>query len=275
MLLRSTDGGRTWQDALVYHQTGLGRATTQNVVTNIVKSPALMAILMRGPGVAPNQAYSAAVDPHNGARVYACVSGLGMLRSDNRARTWRYFPQPTRGRSQCEVLIDPHHAHVLYNLERDGEVYRSTDAGMHWVLRSAFGYASGQSLSGLTVVNRALYLTADKGLYASTDSGAHWRLVKREPIPKGTLYQSIRATGGWIAVVANNRFAPPEGLYAVRDGQGWQPAAYTDLRGPKYSGSLDFLAYADHAIRMWEDHSVRIVFTAGRLGGLYRWSSSL
>jgi photosystem II stability/assembly factor-like uncharacterized protein len=198
-----------------------------------------------------------------------------MLFSNDGARTWHVGVQPGRESVPCEVLIDPHNPRVIFSLDRHGKVYRSTDAGVHWALRSAFGYASGQNLSGLTVVKGTLYVTADKGLYASKDGGAHWQLVKPEPIPHGTLYQTIRAAGGWIAVVANDRLAPPEGLYAARDGQNWQPVAYTDLRGPRYAGSLDFLAYADHAIRMWEDHATRIVFTAGPLGGLYRWSSSL
>jgi hypothetical protein len=154
-------------------------------------------------------------------------------------------------------------------------VYRSPDAGMHWVLRSAFGYASGQSLSGLTVVNRTLYVTADKGLYASTDSGVHWRLVKPAPISAGSLLQSIRGAGGWITAVANKRGTPPEGVYLARDGQRWQVGAYTDLRGPKYYGALDIEAYAEHVTRMWEDHVIHIVFTAGALGGLYRWGTGL
>jgi hypothetical protein len=89
------------------------------------------------------------------------------------------------------------------------------------------------------------------------------------------MLQSIRGAGGWITAVANRQGTPPEGLYVARDGQRWQVAAFTDLRGPKYFGALDLAAYGDSATRMWEDHTARIVFTAGGLGGLYRWSSGL
>jgi hypothetical protein len=146
---------------------------------------------------------------------------------------------------------------------------------MHWVLRSRFGFTSGQRLSSLAVVKGTLYVTADKGLYASTDGGMSWQLVMPEPIANGSLVQSIRGHGGWIAAVVSRQGTPPEGLYVARDGHAWQAAAYTDLRGPKYVGALDLDAYGDDATRMWEDQGTHIVITAGGLGGLYRWSSSL
>jgi hypothetical protein len=223
----------------------------------------------------PLQAYSVAVDPHNGRRVYACTAGPGMLFSDDGARMWHVGMQPGRESVPCEVLIDPRSSRVIYSLDRHGKVYRSTDAGMHWMLRSAFGYISGQMLTSLTILRGTLYVTANKGLYTSTDGGTHWRLVKPEPITDGSMLQSIRGAGGWITAVANRQGTPPEGLYVARDGQRWQVAAFTDLRGPKYFGALDLAAYGDSATRMWEDHTARIVFTAGGLGGLYRWSSGL
>ena len=268
MVLRTRDSGQTWQDALYFSRPVFGRPTAHNVATNIVKNEALLSVLQRY-RVGTGAAYRLAIVMHPRKRLFACVSGLGMLRSDDDARSWLYVPQAPRPGSQCELGVDPRRSGTIYSMS-GGTLYRTTDGGNHWVPQSRVGGTN------LTLLGSALYVTKDAGLYRSIDGGKHWRIFLREPVPNGNgaLVQSIRGAGGWITAVAGA--ASSEGLYVAQDGGGWQLVAYTNLRGPKYYGSLDLQAmYGANVSRMWEDHAARIVFTVGRLGGLYRWSSGL
>ncbi len=262
MVAVSRDGGGTWQTALS--------------LATIVKTPELRRAYRFG-GAVPTQGYAVVFDPHNSADLYAAVSGLGVLRSTDAGRTWRYARQPQSNQTvrPCELLFDPRHPNTLYELDRAGALYRTTDAGAHWSVRSALNRVVGGSVADLTFVGRSLYVTAAKGLYASTDGGAHWRLASPVLLPGGFL-QSVRGAYGWIAAFGPRAHGPVAGLYVQRDGSRWQAAANTFSRGPAGYGSLDFHAMdADLATRLWEDHAARIVFTAGPLGGLYRWRSSV
>jgi len=268
-VLRSVDGGRTWHDALLFSRVPAPHG-------NVVVTPLLQQILRRG-GTQLTQAYDVVVDPHNDKRVYACVSGLGMLRSDDGARSWRYAAQPLWLNGRCELLIDPLNSKVVYSLDRQNKVlYRTTDSGASWTVRSAFAEYNQNILvlSGLTPLGRALYMNGLNGLYASIDGGAHWvRTIK--PPSAGTMGPSIRGSGGWITAFVPKANTQPEGLYAARDGGPWQLAANTDQQGLRYYGSLDFQSYGSGVIRVWEDHAARIVFTTPQTGGAYRWSSEL
>jgi photosystem II stability/assembly factor-like uncharacterized protein len=268
-ILRSADGGHTWHDALVF-----SRMPTPH--GNIVMTPLLRQVLPRG-GTQLTQGYDVVVDPHNGKRVYACVSGLGMLRSDDGAHSWQYAPQPLWLNGHCELFIDPSNTKVVYSLDREnGALYRTTNGGASWATRSTFAQYQQTilPLSRLTLLGRTLYMTGRNGIYESTDGGAHWRLTIKPP-SAGVLGTGIRGVGGWVTVFVPRSNAQPEGLYAIKDGGIWGLAAATDLRGPRYYGSLDINAYGSGLSRTWEDHAVRIWFTTGQLGSLYRWSGSL
>ncbi len=268
-VLRSADGGRTWHDALLF-----SRSPTPH--GNVVVTPLLRQVLRRG-GTQLTQAYDIAVDPHNSKRVYVCVSGLGMLRSDDGARSWRYAAQPLWLNGHCELLIDPLNSTVVYSLDRQNKVlYRTTDGGASWAIRSAFAeYNQGiLVLSGLTLLGRTLYMNGLNGLYASADAGTHWGLVIKPPMIGG-MGPSIRGNGGWITAFLPRSNSQPEGLYATQDGRSWQLAVNTALYGLRYYGAFDFTAYTNGGTRMWEDHGTRVVYTAAQTGGLYRWSSGL
>ncbi len=268
-VLRSVDGGRTWHDALLFSRVPASHG-------NVVVTPLLQQILRRG-GTQLTQAYDVVVDPHNDKRVYACVSGLGMLRSDDGARSWRYAAQPLWLNGRCELLIDPLNSKVFYSLDRQNKVlYRTTDSGASWTVRSAFAEYNQDILvlSGLTPLGRALYMNGLNGLYASIDGGAHWRLVIKPPMIGG-MGPSIRGNGGWITAFLPRSNTQPEGLYATQDGSPWRLAVNTDLYGLRYYGALDFTAYTNGSTRLWEDHGARVVYTAAQTGGLYRWSGGL
>jgi hypothetical protein len=101
----------------------------------------------------------------------------------------------------------------------------------------------------------------------------HWTLQSAFGYISGQTLSSVTILGSMLYVTAN------KGLYASTDGGAqWRlvkPEPIADGSILKYFGALDFAAYGDSAVRMWEDHTARIVFTAGGLGGLYRWSSGL
>jgi hypothetical protein len=278
-LLRSADGGATWSDAIIFHTKSLLYTGLDNLTTNIGKTPALDAVLKQGPAQLPGQALDVAIDPANSRRVYACMSGIGVLRSDDGARTWRYSDTPQFGweNVQCDLLIDPRNTAVVYAVDRvNGRVYRSGNAGKTWALASDFGYRSNQRLYNPTLVNGVLYITGYNGIYASNDQGQHWRLTIPDPVP-GAMAGGIHGNGGWIAAFSPAASALPTGVYGWRDGQPWRLLVDTDRFGTvSYSGSLDDQAMHGEGVRrMWEDHLRRIVFTSARAGGLYRWGSGL
>lgn len=265
LVVRSSDGGRTWQDLLAD--------------ASIVRTPALQRALLGGPSRIglPTVAYAIAADPRSDRHLYAAVDGLGVLRSDITGRHWIYVTQPQTGQvtRPCELLLDVQHPNTVYELNRAGAIYRTTDGGASWTMRAPLSVLVGGSVTSLTIVGRTLYVTAARGLYASTDAGAHWTLQAAAPA-NSDLYQSVRGANGWVSAFASRTSGSTAGLYARRDGQTWQTVANTDRRGPQGYGSLDFQAMdADLGTRLWEDHTARIVFTAGPLGGLYRWQSSI
>jgi len=278
-LLRSTNGGATWSDSIIFHTTSLLYTGLANLTTNIVKTPALDAVLKVGPSELPGQTLDVAIDPSNSKRVYACMSGIGVLRSDDAGRTWNYSDTPQYGweNVQCDLLIDPHNTAVVYSVDRvNGRVYRSVDAGRTWALVSDFGETSNQHLYDPTLVNGTLYLTGYKGIYASGDQGRHWRLAIPDPM-RGTMAGAIRGSGGWIVAFGPAARTSATGVYGQRDGQPWHLLVnIAHFEAIPYSGSLGYEDMQAAAVRrMWEDHAGRIVFTSGRAGGMYRWGSGL
>ncbi len=258
LLVRSTDGGRTWQDAL----------TTSTPIARAGQLPIGTAL--------PTAAYALLVDPRNSRRLYLAVNDMGVLRSENAGRTWIVVPQPQANKigRPCELLTDPHDSRTVYELAREGALYRTTDAGAHWQVRAGLnGQLGTTSATSLTWVGRTLYVTTDKGIAASQDGGATWRIVYGLPVA-GSFDQSVRGAGGWISTFSPLHSGPIAGLYSVRDGNRWQAVANTEGRG--IHGALDFSGTGTYlATRLWEDHTARIVFTAGPDGGLYRWQAAL
>jgi len=258
LLVRSTDGGRTWQDAL----------TTS---TPIARAGALP------PGTAlPTAAYALLVDPRNSRRLYLAVNDMGVVRSEDAGRTWVIVAQPQNNKigRPCELLTDPHDSRTVYELAREGALYRTTDAGAHWQVRAGLnGQLGTTSATSLTWVGHTLYVTTDKGIAASQDDGATWRIVYGLPVT-GSFDQSVRGAGGWISTFSPLHSGPIAGLYSVRDGNRWQAVANTEGRG--IHGALDFSGTGTYLeTRLWEDHAAHVVFTAGPDGGLYRWQATL
>ncbi len=275
-VIRSGNGGQTWENALVYKQPLQSVATAATIQTNVVKTAAFVtAILSHGP---PVEASGLVFDPRNHRHVFACTSGVGVLSTTNDARTWTYVTQPGQQRTPCEVVFDPRNSRTIYRLDRLGFLYRSTDGGAHWALRAVLGGpstgANSTLTTSLTAIGSSLYVVTTRGLQESTDGGAHFHMVRDAPGRGGFLVAAIRGAGGWIGALAAPATASPEGVYLARDGGPWQLGAATDRFGGQGALAMDAM-YGSLMSRMWEDHSTHVVFTTGVIGGLYRWQSSL
>jgi len=87
----------------------------------------------------------------------------------------------------------------------------------------------------------------------------------------------LRGSGGWIAAFGPTARTLPTGLYGKRDGQPWRLLVNTDAYGPAHlGGAMDYQTMqADARTRLWDDHAVHLVFTAGQVGGLWRWRSGV
>ncbi len=321
VVLRSTDGGRIWQDAITLSYAA--NPTTGQIThfaSNIVASPALLQALLSHRAlstlydpVVPFQSFSVAIDPHDNQRLFACLSNLGLLRSDDGGRTWRYLPGSggawigqnqdaaiAAGTFVDNVLVDPQDDHVVNDLNHFGALRASTDDGMHWALLVRFDHPpypqpppfDGELHVGeaaylrpgaedLTEVRGALYITLGSGIYASTDQGRHWRLALSPPGPDGAFIASIGGREGWIGFSIPKSYAEikaREGLYAARDGGPWCLVARDgrDGENPNILGSMDVWHMAfDQSVHIWDDGSTGIMFATSPTGGLLRWTSNV
>ncbi len=105
-MLRSIDGGDTWQPA-----------------TNGLRNLPVLAIT---------------VDPFDPFRVYAGAIG-GVFRSDDRGRTWSAVSDSLTDLSIQALVADPTEPGTLSNagaahmfIPQSGGLFRTTDGGIHW-----------------------------------------------------------------------------------------------------------------------------------------------
>jgi hypothetical protein len=223
---------------------------------------------------------SLAVDPHNADRLYA-TCGLylnarapmaGVLRSEDRGRTWRKTPLPFHlggnavGRGTGERLaVDPDNPdHLLLGSNQDG-LWVSTDRA------KTFARVAGYPDKGVTFIlfgqgviyagsgtNTSGQGSAGGGVYRSTDGGKTFTLIPDSPtlIPhqaaldaKGTLYLT---------------FADGLGPHGVTNGAVYRyDGAWTDISPAKPTAQLTF-GYSGLDLR----GNTLVVSTSDRYPGL-------
>lgn len=234
-------------------------------------SPDLVTALQYG-GSTPTEAFSLLIDPRDSRRVVVAVSGLGALRSTNDGASWEFTMNPGVGVvvTFTELARDPAHPTVLYEQERAGKLYRSTDGGTHWRVQSALASQLHSGVNSLVIDGTTLYVTASVGILASRDNGATWRVLYVAPKAPGGLLGSVRLGSGWVSAFVSQRPQVfPDGLYTPTGPATWRQVAATDTPMRIIQGVLD-LQGMESAMdtRLWAVGPA--IFTAAELGGLYR-----
>lgn len=185
-LVRSTDGGQTWEDS----NAGLSptSADVQDICFN-PSNPDLVYVATRGYGLFkscdggrnwsqmafPYGSFRGVfVDPTNSRRIYALSNSFVSLSVDG-GLNWS--PLNT-GAQVYSFTIDPRTPRVLYAGIIDGGLMRSDDGGQTW--RHIDSGLSEPSIAQLGMVAESpnlLYASGYCKFFKSTDGGLHWQLM--------------------------------------------------------------------------------------------------
>jgi photosystem II stability/assembly factor-like uncharacterized protein len=184
-LLRSSDGGVSWQHAgsdLPAAISNLNAQTGGNVFATsldgrIYKSESAGAnwtLLNSGMGDTPVRDLAQGVAPGS---IYVATLGLGFIRSLDGGSTWSAPATPaTVLPVTLNILIDPQNTRVLYAGTAGGGVVKSVDGGDQW-------QPASNGMDSFFVLSLAIDLvdhntvyagTAQGGVFVTTDGGAHW-----------------------------------------------------------------------------------------------------
>jgi photosystem II stability/assembly factor-like uncharacterized protein len=144
-ILRSTDGGATWQPA----SRGLENAWVR----------------------------SFAVDPAEPGVILAGVEGspLSLYKSTDGGNSWRPAGAGFLPPNIVSLAFDPRRPRTIYAAGELGPgVYRSTDGGARWSLRGT-GLTYGATTLAVSPTTPGLLYSGSFGVYRSTDGGATWQ----------------------------------------------------------------------------------------------------
>jgi photosystem II stability/assembly factor-like uncharacterized protein len=183
-IFRSVDGGVTWQasDAgaggYFRRLAAAGSSGTTLIAggsSGIFRSTDVGAHWTATTG--PTDVYAIAVDPANGSVVWA-ASSSGLFRSANTGQSWSPIAGLPSGVAVTAIGLDPSDSLRVYAGLTSGEIFESTDGGIHWSSRSAGLPADGADVFGIAVdprvPGRVFAATVGDGVFRSEDGGAHW-----------------------------------------------------------------------------------------------------
>lgn len=125
-------------------------------------------------------------DPDHPDTLFAGTRPAGFFRSRNAGQTWEALEVPgiqtfsdiNMGPTRVtQMLFDPRDHNTLWAVVEIGGVYRSTDRGNTWELKTN-GLVSFD-MHGILIVHdpdgqKIIYATTNRGLHRSTDNGENW-----------------------------------------------------------------------------------------------------
>lgn len=215
-LLKSRDGGRTWQ---------AGRGANG--------------------GPRPTEVLSFVLDPRRPDVQYLGSQSEGIWKSTDAGATWRLvLPLPGPVVSPVALAIDPVETRRLYaavlrprldDSPPRGEIWRSLDAGATW--SRMIGTAAIYALVVDPSDPRILYAGLDRqGVLESTDRGATWHAARRglraytaadveiDPRQPGSLWIAAPASSSFRFGTFSGDAIHPGILRSADDGRSWTPA---------------------------------------------------
>ena len=183
-VLRSADGGRTWNKTNLTGQTddamGMGISGAEPNVVYAAGHETFFKSNDGGQTWKPQESdlpghdiHGMAVAPDKAGRLYANVGRYGFYRSDDGGETWT---KATTGTYPADVIqVSASRGEVVYLASVQGGVLRSDDGGATF---KATGKLTGSVLTVAASASDAntVYAGTDKGLYSSADGGKTWSL---------------------------------------------------------------------------------------------------
>ncbi|MFH1620918.1 MAG: YCF48-related protein [Patescibacteria group bacterium] len=151
----SLDGGDSWQ-----------QAKSQDEKKNVLTSGRVNAV---------------AVDPKNKCIVYA-ASGNKIYKTETCGRDWnQIFFDPRTDKSFTQLIVDWFNPTILYAGTNDGDIFRSTDAGLSWQMSKRVDGISITSLGMDPRDSRLVYVgTQGDGIWKTVDGGTTWTQIKKQ-----------------------------------------------------------------------------------------------
>lgn len=142
--LKSTDGGDTWK-----------------IITSGLLDPLRPTSL---------RVFSIAIDSSNPRTLYA-ASFLGVFRSNNGGKEWKWSSLGIFSQPVVSVTVDPSNPSIVY--AGTAALYKSTDAGANW---TRTGLSAGASITSIAIdaSQPDVVYVGGGGAYTSTDAGGHW-----------------------------------------------------------------------------------------------------
>jgi photosystem II stability/assembly factor-like uncharacterized protein len=177
-IFRSTDNGATWTrsllsaagiDALAVDASGIYAGSTDGGTFKSTDSGQTWLPVNTTLG----RVYALAVAS---TRVFSGTS-TGVFRSDDGGLTW---PSSSRGILARRVGDLVMSGSVLYAVDIDGTVLKSTNGGASWVARSSGIASFVVSLAVDPTTPDIVYASTDDGIYKSVNGGASWTLIATE-----------------------------------------------------------------------------------------------
>jgi large repetitive protein len=170
-----------------------------------------------GPNAGSVQAIAG--DASNPAVVYAGLSGLGVLRSNDAGLSWQPINTGLPGASSVNsLLVNPFDATTVQVSVSAGSVYRTTNGGGAWAFQSSTPNAS--KLVANPLRPNVMYAAGSGQVFRSSDGGASWASttsgisgqsllsIAVDPQASGTVYVGSNSGGAFKSIDGGLTFAP-------------------------------------------------------------------
>jgi len=216
MLLRSQDGGASWQEGYVISKKGAAVTAVQADSRNegflyigtseggLLKSmdygSSWQSLKWFGSGISDIK-----IDPKNSQIIYANTENNGLQKSSDFGQTWQELPLGAKDflgtKKAIGFVIDSRDSRILYAALADA-IMKSTDGGQSWQSLNILMPESSTAISAIVqdqLNPETIYYTAGSVFYRSANSGQTWttqqiptarkiQLIKVDPMSSNLIY---------------------------------------------------------------------------------------